>query len=885
MALNLDTTFKLKAKVEGAKSVDNFKKQLKGLDTSSKMSKVQLGKMNIEINRMARAAGNTTKGLREHIKALTLLKERTVIGSKAYKRLGGEIDRLKKKLKGLDGQALSTGQKLAGVLGTVGLGRAVRGIVGGASSFEEETTKAAAIEGTGQKQAITEAVNRTAQIAAGTPQQVAELATSLARAGFDADQITGSLNGIVLGAEATQTAFSEMGSIVANNINAFGLEISDTEGLVDILVASANNANQTVTDLGESLKYAAPVAKTFGLTVNDTAATVGLLAQAGIKGSEAGTALRSGLSRLQIAATGAEGRLLGVSRGSQMLTKGFKALSSDILDANGNLKPMDEVLIALKRDFEGVTDAGQKAEIAKAIFGQEQGSKFLALLGRTEEDITSMFAAVRNSRDVAERTREAMASFGLTTKILGGNFEIVKNQIGSAFIAVLHPLAKLLNNILNVASRLPTPIKGLAAALAAAGLTAATVATGMIALKAAMGVGFINTFVVGLKAMSLGFIKAAGASLVFLATNPIGWAAIGVTLIIAFRKQLADLAKNIAKFVGDFIESKKQIVDNIMGIGKGFVKMINEFIIKTLNKLSKIPIIGKIFGTYLSGYQKIGEIVVDIKDKASETIKDAKEVIKEGVNKAGEVTSNVVTTVSQGASNILGGGDGTLSNDAEKTGAKHNQVLSGMKDALTDYQKKVNDVAGNVKNAMSNAFQGMEDALVNFVMTGKLAFSDLARSIIQDMARIVIQQSIMKPFTNFISGILPFGNGGVTAPINDIQSQVYTAANGAVMENNSMQKYAYGGIVSRPTTFAMSSGLGLMAEKGAEAIMPLKRHSNGKLGVEGGGGTTTVNVSVNAGNTTAQGNNPKAQQLGKMIGNAIQAELVKQKKPGGILYD
>ena len=73
MALNLDTTFKLKAQVVGAKSVDNFKKQLKGLDTSSKMSKVQLGKMNIEINRMARAAGNTTRGLREHIRALTAL--------------------------------------------------------------------------------------------------------------------------------------------------------------------------------------------------------------------------------------------------------------------------------------------------------------------------------------------------------------------------------------------------------------------------------------------------------------------------------------------------------------------------------------------------------------------------------------------------------------------------------------------------------------------------------------------------------------------------------------------------------------------------------------------------------------------------------------------
>ena len=149
MALNLDTTFKLKAKVEGAKSVDNFKKQLKGLDTSSKMSKVQLGKMNIEINRMARAAGNTTRGLRQHIKALQLLRDRTDIGGRAYKRLGGQIDNLKRKLKGLDGQAASTGTKLASMLATVGVGRAIRGVVRGASTYEEEVKKTAAIEGGG----------------------------------------------------------------------------------------------------------------------------------------------------------------------------------------------------------------------------------------------------------------------------------------------------------------------------------------------------------------------------------------------------------------------------------------------------------------------------------------------------------------------------------------------------------------------------------------------------------------------------------------------------------------------------------------------------------------------------------------------------------------
>ena len=78
--------------------------------------------------------------------------------------------------------------------------------------------------------------------------------------------------------------------------------------------------------------------------------------------------------------------------------------------------------------------------------------------------------------------------------------------------------------------------------------------------------------------------------------------------------------------------------------------------------------------------------------------------------------------------------------------------------------------------------------------------------------------------------------------------------------------------------------MGLMGEAGAEAIMPLKRGKDGKLGVASQGGGNVVNVSVDASGSSAQGNNMKATQLGKLIGTAIEAELVKQKRPGGILY-
>ena len=74
-----------------------------------------------------------------------------------------------------------------------------------------------------------------------------------------------------------------------------------------------------------------------------------------------------------------------------------------------------------------------------------------------------------------------------------------------------------------------------------------------------------------------------------------------------------------------------------------------------------------------------------------------------------------------------------------------------------------------------------------------------------------------------------------------------------------------------------------MGEAGPEAIIPLQRGKNGKLGVAGGGGTTTVNVSVDAKGTKVEGDGKQMAQLGRMLGSAIEMEIAKQKRPGGLL--
>tara|TARA_R100000315_G_C5196580_1_gene115145 strand:- start:350 stop:946 length:597 start_codon:yes stop_codon:yes gene_type:complete len=190
------------------------------------------------------------------------------------------------------------------------------------------------------------------------------------------------------------------------------------------------------------------------------------------------------------------------------------------------------------------------------------------------------------------------------------------------------------------------------------------------------------------------------------------------------------------------------------------------------------------------------------------------------------------------------------------------EAMTSKIDTFIDSIKSVGDAFGDV---VVKGIKGMEDALVDFVMTGTLSFKKLANSIIADMARIAIQQSITKPLAGFLGGL--FGN-----------------ADGNAFVDGKVQKYAYGGIVNKPTLFPMANGMGLMGEAGAEAIMPLKRGRNGKLGVQATGGSIgNIVVNVDASGSSVEGDEQGGRELGTILAAAIQSELIIQKRPGGLL--
>ena len=177
----------------------------------------------------------------------------------------------------------------------------------------------------------------------------------------------------------------------------------------------------------------------------------------------------------------------------------------------------------------------------------------------------------------------------------------------------------------------------------------------------------------------------------------------------------------------------------------------------------------------------------------------------------------------------------------------------GTKSALRTYIDDATNAAKRAQQVTANAFKGMETALTQFVMTGKLDFKSLADSIISDLVRIQIQRAITLPLANVMNGAM------AGLDLGSMWGSLFPSAQGNVFEGPALSAYR-NTVVDRPTLFPFAQGagfasvprIGLMGEKPGspgEAIMPLTRMRDGDLGVKvhGGGSTVIVNVIEAAG--------------------------------------
>ncbi len=369
------------------------------------------------------------------------------------------------------------------------------------------------------------------------------------------------------------------------------------------------------------------------------------------------------------------------------------------------------------------------------------------------------------------------------------------------------------------------------------------------------------------------------------------------TFTVNILKSLNDNQENVKKFIanvgnffiGGFNVVKKVVVDVfnvvknvVIGIGKAianafqfvtnFINGSIDAINDSVNKLKDVPLIGNLFkdfkdienitiGDTVSGLTSFLFPITNI-----DAVKDYGNELKEVFNTSKKLSVSEFFEPPKEFTDLLNSSITAMSDLNTETGKlkeTSNALFTGLKDGMKGYFDSIKSVAEEIQGAVKNAFQGMEDALVKFVITGKLNFAEFTRSVLADLTRIAIRQAMLNMF------------GGIFSFLKNAQGNAF-GANGVI-------PYAKGGVVNSPTVFPFKNGVGLMGEAGAEAILPLKRGRSGNLGVEASGSSNNIVVNVDASGTEVQGDDAQSSQLGKLIGLAVQQELVKQSRAGGLL--
>ncbi|MGF3072731.1 phage tail tape measure protein [Facklamia sp. P13069] len=337
---------------------------------------------------------------------------------------------------------------------------------------------------------------------------VASAMEMMGSAGFGTKEIFDSMPGVIDLAAASGGNMALAAEVAATALNQFNLDMTQTGHVADVFAQAAAATNAEISDMGEAMKYAGPVAGSLGISLEETAAAIGIMSNAGIKGSQAGTTLRGALTRLS--APTKKARLL-------MEDWGWSAF-----DASGKMKPLNQIIPELRSEMADMTDQ-QKQQAITTLFGQNAMSGMLALINSAPGEFDSLTQSLIQSDGAAQKMADTLME-GLpgAWETLGGSIESAQLEL---YDLIQGPLAEIVTRVADVIdafSELSDAQQmqilkwaGMAAAVGPV-LTimggfvsmAATVAGGMMSFAgaiASVGTGFI-----GLATSSIGAVGSLG---------------------------------------------------------------------------------------------------------------------------------------------------------------------------------------------------------------------------------------------------------------------------------------------------------------------------------------------------------------------------------------
>lgn len=347
------------------------------------------------------------------------------------------IDQYGKKVKQAGEDSKQGVEALAAALAAAGIAKTVKEIadalnacVTAAADFEETMSTVKALSGAGSDELskLSDMAQELGATTKFTATEAAQAMTYMAMAGWDANEMLAGMNGVLQLAAASGEDLAMVSDIVTDNLTAFGLTAEDTAHFSDVLAAAATNSNTSVSIMGETFKLSASVAGALGYSIEDVAAAIGLMANSGVKGSIAGTALKNTFN--------------GLLEGVTLTGAAFGEYEYSAIKADGTMKSFGATIDELRGYFDQMTEA-ERVNNAMAIAGERGYNGLLAILNATDEEYASLTANIAAcSGAAAEMAAIKMDNLNGQLTLMRSAFDAVKIAVGEELSPALRDLAE-----------------------------------------------------------------------------------------------------------------------------------------------------------------------------------------------------------------------------------------------------------------------------------------------------------------------------------------------------------------------------------------------------------------------------------------------------------
>ena len=458
--------------VKAEKSLDDYSSKLKSANKYLDSTTAEMNNFEKELKNSDSALDSVEKSLDDATGELNKF-EKGIKGANTVSRLfKSESQNIEYGTKSIRDAIKATTKVFVALKATVEAAKATIGtgkwIIETGAAFDSQMSTVAAISGAAGKdlERLRDKAKEMGETTSFSATESAQALEYMAMAGWKTDDMVDGLSGVINLAAASGENLASVSDIVTDAMTAFGMSAEESTHFADVLAKASSSANTNVGMMGETFKYVAPLAGTLGYSVEDMSIGIGLMANAGIKGSQAGTSLKTALANmakptdkqaaamddLGISLENATGGTKSFMEVMENLRSSIGGIDVELVDSEGNLREYDDIIADLSQTTEGLSKV-QQIQAAATIFGKESMSGMLSIVNASTKDFVALTQSIYN----ADGATEKMSKTRLDN--LSGDVTLFKSALEGVGISISEKVSPALRDVVEKATNVMPEIQ------------------------------------------------------------------------------------------------------------------------------------------------------------------------------------------------------------------------------------------------------------------------------------------------------------------------------------------------------------------------------------------------------------------------------------------